>query len=114
MTQRHYYRARLVGGGPYIPVVVWHGLPLIDGEEVDRSPRWQCLVGTETTARAVLMGEAVPIEVDGILLRSIEGIDQAEYEFQIAHLGWVNTSAPHHPKATPRRAVNFNTVKPPL
>lgn len=110
MTQRHYYRARLVSGGPYVGVQVWHGPPLIDGEEQDRSPRWQCLVGTEKTARAILMGDAVPIEVDGALLRSLEGIPQHEYEFLVAHAGWAETNAPQHPHATPRRKIDLKNL----
>ena len=113
MTQR-YYRARLVGAGPFVPVKVWHGLPFIDGEEVDRSPRWQALVGLETTGRAILMGDDVPVEVEGCTLRNLEPIAEHDYRFMVDHQRWAQVADPAHPKANPKRAINFNTVKLPF
>ena len=112
MTARHYYRARLVGKGPYVGVTTFFGPPVVDGEELDRSPRWQCVVGTETTGRAILMGDHLPIEVDGIGLRNIERIKEHEYRFLVATSDWATAHAPDRPQAQPRKPVDYNTLKP--
>lgn len=109
---RHYYRARLVKNGPDIGVATWFGAPWIDGEEVDRSPRWQALIGHETTARAILMGNELPIEVDGVGLRNIERIKERDYGFLVATSGWATEHAPDRPEANPRKAVDFHQLKP--
>lgn len=114
MSDRRYYRARLVKDGPFVPVMVWRGQPVVDGEELDRSPRWQCLVGVEKTSRGILMGDDVPIEVDGVLLRGLEAISQDDYAFMVEHVAWAEKHAPDHPKAAPKRAVNFNTIRLPF
>jgi hypothetical protein len=112
MTGRRFYRARLVTGGPDVGVATWFGPPWVDGEEVDRSPRWQALVGIETTARAILMGDELPIEVDGIGLRNIEPIKEHQYRFLVATSDWATAHAPDRPEANPREPVDFHTLKP--
>jgi hypothetical protein len=107
---RHYYRARLVGAGPYVGVMVWRGLPFVDGEEVDRSPRWQALVGTEKTARAILMGDELPIEVDGVTLRNLERISEQDYQYLVAHADWAKQHAPSMPDASPRQKVDLKRM----
>jgi hypothetical protein len=111
---RH-FRARLVRHGPFIPVRLFVGAPIVDGEEQDRSHRLQVLVGTETTSRAVLMmGDGgIPVEIEGITLRSVEPIGQADYDFMVAHRTWAADHAPDHPTTTPRRAVDFHRMKMP-
>lgn len=112
MTVRHYYRARLIKDGPFVGVVTFFGPPLIDGEEVDRSPRWQARIHTEKTARAILMGDELPIEVDGVGLRNIEKIDEDEYRYLVAHAGWAEQHAPDHPTVSPKKAIDFHTLPP--
>lgn len=109
-----FFRARLVKGGPAIGVRMFVGPPIIDGEELDRSPRLQVVVDHETTSRAVLMlGDGdIPVEIDGVTLRSIEPVTEAEYRFLAAHSAWARDHAPDHPKASPRKAVDFSTVLP--
>lgn len=116
MSAPRFFRARLAKAGPFIPVKVWHGLPLVDGEEVDRSPRLQALVETETTARAVLHvgDDGVPVEIDGVMLRNVEPIAERVYRFMIADAEHAREWRPDHPKATPRKAVDFNTLPPRL
>jgi hypothetical protein len=110
--KRYFYRARLVKDGPFVGVMVWHGGPLVDGEQVDRSPRWQALVGTETTARAVLMGNELPVDVDGATLRNLEPIKEHEYRFMVADAAHASDWRPDDPKASPRKAIDFHTLKP--
>jgi hypothetical protein len=109
-----FFRARLVRNGPAVPVKVFHAGPWVDGVELDRSPRWQALIGTETTARAILMGDDVPIEVDGVTLRNLERIPEHEYRFLVADAEHARDHRPEHPKASPRRAVDFGTIRPPF
>ena len=109
---RHYYRARMAKDAVFIPVMVWHGLPLVDGEDVDRNPRWQCLVNVEKTARAVLMGDSLPIEVDGVTLRNIEPIKEHEYRFMVADAAHARNWRPNDPQADPKKPIDFNTLPP--
>lgn len=114
MIEPRFFRARLVRGGPAVGVRMFVGPPIVDGEEIDRSPRLQVLIAHETTARAVLMlGDGdTPVEIDGVTLRSIEPVTEAEYRFLIAHAGWAREHAPDHPKADPRKPVDFSTILP--
>ncbi len=106
----HYWRARLVKGGPWIGVRTFLDGPLVDGEVLDRSPRWQALVRTETTGRAILYGEPCPIEVDGILLRNIERISEADYRYLIDHAAYVTQWKPSEPDASPNEAIDWNKI----
>lgn len=112
MTGDLYYQARLTKGGPFVAVRVFFAGPMIDGEIQDRSPRWQALVSTERDARMILMGDAMPIEVDGITLRGCERITDAEYRYLLAHGEWCDATTANHPRTTPRQAVDFNTLAP--
>lgn len=107
---RHYYRARLVSKGPYVGVTTFFGPPVVDGDELDRSPRWQCVVGTETTGRAILMGDALPIEVDGVTLRNLETVSSEEYHYLVAHAGWAKEHAPSAPDAMPRQKIDLRRM----
>lgn len=106
MTERHYWQARLVKDGPFVAVLTWFGAPLKDGEELDRSPRWNALIRDETTSRAVLLGDSLPIEVEGIGLRNLEKVTAEQYHYLRAHGTWAVQHAPHHPAASPRKAIN--------
>lgn len=109
--ERHYWSARLGAKTPPIGVQTWFGPPLIDGEELDRSPRWQALVRTETTGRAILMGDEIPIEVDGVGLRQVEKITKAQYDYLVQHAAWSTEFKPSNPDAAPKTAVDVTTMK---
>ena len=109
-----FFRARLVKMGPYIGVMTFLAPPLIDGEWLDRSPRFQALVRNETTARAILMGDLLPIEVDQIHLRNIERIDEEPYRYLITHSTYATAHAPHMADAAPQEAVDFMKLKTPF
>jgi hypothetical protein len=102
----HFWRAKLVKNGPWVGVMTWTGAPYIEGEEQDRSHRPQALVRTETTARALLYGDPCPIEIEGMMLRNIERITEAEWKFLIEHSAWATQHAPHMPDAAPRTAID--------
>lgn len=103
-----YWRCRFVKGGVFVGVKTWFGPPLVDGEELDRSPRWQCLVRNETTARAVLFGDETPIEIEGkdMTLRNLERITEKEYRYLVDHAEYATKHAPHLPDAAPRQAID--------
>lgn len=93
-------------------VMTFSAPPLVDGELLDRSPRPQALISAEITARAILqfgVGD-VPVEVHGVTLRNIEPASESEWRFLVAHAEWAREHAPDHPKATPRKPVDFNTL----
>lgn len=112
MSERFYWRARLKSGAPYIALCTWWGQPIMDGEELDRHMRWQCLVSNETTSRMVLMGDSVPIDVDGISLRNIESISKGDYDFMRSHSAWAVEHRPDLPEAAPRSKIDWNRLKP--
>lgn len=108
MTERFYWKAKLGKDTPWIGVMTWFGPPLVDGEELDRSPRWQALVRTETSGRAILFGDNCPIEVDGknMTLRNLERISEADYRYLVKHAEWATKHAPHMPDAAPRTKID--------
>lgn len=114
MSQRHYWTAQLVKSGVDIPVMTFFDGPLIDGEILDRSPRWQAIVRLETTGRAILQGDHVPIEVEGIFLRRIRPTTQANHEYLSAHAAYSTAHAPSNPDAAPKEAVDFMKMKVPF
>ncbi len=113
MTNRHYYKARLVKGGVYVPVVTWLGNPIIFGEELERHHRWNALVGSEESSRQILYGEPMPVEIEGCALRNISAIDQAEYEYMRTHAEWARGQA-DHAEADPKARIDWLSTKLPL
>ena len=108
-----FYQARMAKMAPFVGVAVWEGPPWIDGEEIDRSPRLQALVRTETTARAVLlMGVDTPVEIEGIWLRNFEKTTKANYLYLVSHAEFSTAYAPSNPDAAPTEAVDFHKLTP--
>lgn len=106
MTETWYWRAKFGKDTPWIGVKTWSGPPLIDGEEQDRSHRWQALVRNETTGRMILYGEPCPIEVDGVHLRSVERIDEPEYRYLVDHAAYATAHRPDLPDASPKTKID--------
>lgn len=103
--QEGYYQTKLVKGGPFVAVKIWHGPPP-DPEDpehlLDRSPRWQCLVDGK---------EADPFEVwPRVLGRQIP---ESEYRFLLARRLHAEAHEPDSPFAKPRRRVDLLTAPPP-
>lgn len=94
---------------PFVGVAVWEGPPWVEGEELDRSPRLQALVRTETTARAVIMmGVDTPVEIEGIWLRNFEKTTKANYLYLVNHAEYSTAHAPNNPDASPQEAIDWN------
>lgn len=108
----HFWQAKLITGGPYIGVRTFFAGPLVDGEYLDRSPRWQAQVRLETSGRAILMGDHCPIEVEGKnMLRNVEPITEKEYRFLIEHADYATRHAPHMPDASPTTKIDWMKSK---
>jgi hypothetical protein len=108
----HFWRAKLVPGGPFVGVKTFLGPPLVDGEYLDRSPRWQAIIRNETTARAILMlgNENAPVEIDGKNIRSVQAITKEDYLLLIRHSEWATKHAPHLPDANPETPIDWMKV----
>lgn len=116
MNAPRFFRARLAKAAPFIGVHMFFGPPVVDGEELDRSHRLQVVIGADTSSHAVLMlgADEIPVEVEDVLLRSVEPVTEAEWQYLVAHQAWATEHAPNHPKAEPRNAVDFNTIPLPF
>ncbi len=114
MERRHYWTAKLKTGAVDIGVMTFFDGPLVDGEILDRSPRWQALVRTEKTGRAIIQGDHVPVEVEGIFLRNIKPTTRANYEYLVSHADYSTAHAPDNPDASPTEAVDFMKMKTPF
>lgn len=100
-----YYRTRLVRGGIFCPVKIWHGPPNDPetGEPLDRSWRWQCLVG----------GELIDLHRVWPWCGR-HPIDETEYTLMLERAKWAAKYAPQSPEAQPRKPVDISTVPLPF
>lgn len=113
--QAGFYTMRLTRGGVRVPVRIWFGPPVIDGEELDRSPDWRCEIDgrADTWERDDATGYRcrVAIHIDRAWpYAAREPISESEYRFLVAHSFWAREHAPDHPKAQPRKSIDFNTI----
>lgn len=100
-----YYRAKLVRGGPWVAVRIWHGSPRdpVTGEEMDRSWRWQ----------AERNGE--PCEVWRVWPYCAgEPINKAEHDYLLQLRDWAVQHAPEAPEAAPKSRIEFNRLPVPF
>lgn len=106
-----FYRMRLVKRGPWVPVLIWYGQPIVDGETLDRSWRW-CVCLNDETCRDD-DGTRVPIEVDRVWPEcSGQPIAQAEYEFMVRRVRWARDDAPDHWANHPYEPLDLGTLPP--
>lgn len=114
-----YYGTKLVKNGPRVAVRIWFGQAIIDGEEQDRTPGWFVEIDAKTDR--IEKDEdtgylcRVPLDVERAWPHCAKDpITEAEYRYLVAHAEWAREHAPDHPKANPRKAVDFNTVRLPF
>lgn len=114
-----HYATRLTRGGPRVPVRIWFGQPIIDGELQDRSPRW-CVEIDGKTDRVVKDEETgafctVPLDVEMAWpFCARDPVKPHEYRFLVSDAEHAREHRPEHPKANPRQAVDFNTIPLPF
>lgn len=110
-----HYAMRLVAKGPRVPVRIWYGAAVINGEEQDRSHDWRVEIDGRTDRweldEAAGYRCRVALEVDRAWpFCAREPITEAHYRYLVAHSLWAREHSPGHPKARPRQAVDFNTL----
>jgi hypothetical protein len=104
-----HYRQRLVKRGPWVPVLIWHGPPIVDGEVLDRSWRWCVAINGETFRW--IDGNPEPIDVwDAWPECSGQPIDRDEYQFMIRRVRWAREHAPDHWAANPYRPIDLGEL----
>jgi hypothetical protein len=114
-----FYATRLVRGGIEVPVRIWFGAPIVDGDELDRSPRWCVELDGKTTKteRDPDTGyEArVPLDPlhDGVWpFCARKPITESEFAFLTRRAAWAREHQPEHPAATPRERVDVRRLPP--
>lgn len=107
-----FYRMRLVKRGPWVPVMIWWGRPVIAGEMQDRAPRW-CVAINGETDHPDDDGARYPLDVWRAWPEcSGEKIDAAEYAFMCKRVKWARAYAPHHPAANPYEPIDLDQLPP--
>ncbi|HTE38032.1 MAG TPA: hypothetical protein VK634_17100 [Reyranella sp.] len=112
-----YYQIRLVKKGVFVPVFIWFGAPIVDGEALDRSPRW-CVEIDGRTDRLEYDADGEPwcrVPLDPLRVWphcARWQISEAEYEHLRARKTWAVEHAPTHPSAVPRETIDLTTMKP--
>lgn len=114
-----FYRLRLVAKGIGVPVRIWFGQPIVDGEELDRSPRLCVEVNGRTCrferdADDNIIGR-VPLDplADNVWpYCAADPITQHEFEFMKRRATWATEFAPDHPAANPYEPVNVRSLPP--
>lgn len=103
-----HYAIKLVKNGPRVACKVWFGAPLdpITSEPLDRSPRWNALVGGEETDP-----DRILIFIGDIGYVKGEPIKVAEYDHLLTVREWAMKEDPSAPEAAPRQAINLGRMK---
>lgn len=107
-----YYAMTMVRNGVIVPVRIWYGNAIVDGEEQDRGHDWRCEIDGRTDfiegdkAAGYWCRVALPIDRAWPYCAR-RPITAAEYQYLVAHAGWAREHAPDHPKAQPRKPVDW-------
>lgn len=112
-----FYTIRLMRGGIMVPVRLYFGQPVIDGERQDRPARW-CAIVNGTSARnfygvtGLLIGR-VPHDVERVWPWCARNpISRDEYRFLLRRAAWARQHAPDHPAARPWETIDIRALKP--
>ena len=116
VPQAGFYKCRLGKRGIEVAVRIWFGQPVVDGEVLDRSPRWCVEVNGETTR----LGEDVEGERTVELLDVFDAwtrccgspISKREYDFLLRRKTWAVEHEPSHPAANPRTPIDVRKLAP--
>lgn len=104
-----YYTMSLARGGIQVPVKIWFGLPIIDDEEQDRGPRWNCEINGKTTRNADGVTELLDIDRAWPWCAKRK-IDEAEYRYLIARLNHAKEYRPDHPAANAHKKMDLRSM----
>jgi hypothetical protein len=114
-----FYRCRLIRGGMMVPVEIYFGRPMVNGELLDRSPRLCAVVDGHTDREdyddaGTYLGR-VPLDplLDDIWTHCCgDPIDRAEYEFMTRRRVWAKEHDADHPAANTRRPIDIRKLRP--
>jgi len=111
-----FYATKLVSGGPRVAVRIWFGAAIIDGEEQDRGHDWRVEIDGRTDRwerddTGYRCRVALSVEAAWPFCAK-DPITESEYRYLTAHATWAREHAPNHPKASPRKPVDFNSLLP--
>lgn len=99
-----------------MPIRIWFGVAIIDGEEQDRGHDWRVEIDgrTDRWERDDATGYQcrVALDVNSVWPFCARWpIREARYRFMLKHAAWAREHAPPgHPKASPREPVDFMTT----
>jgi hypothetical protein len=114
-----FYSVRLSRGGLRVGVRIWFGQPIVDGETLDRSPRWCCEVDgrserNDYDGEGNLLGRVPldPITDDVWAWCCGSPISEREFQFLARRRTWAVKHAPDHPAANPRAKIDVRALPP--
>jgi len=108
---------RLVKGGPPVAVRIYYGAPVVDGERLDRAPRWCAVIDGRTDrlerdADGNVLGR-VPIDAFEVWPEcSARRVDVGEYRFLLRLAAWARRHKPAHPAARPFERIDLRALEP--
>jgi len=107
-----YYTTSLVRNGPQVPVKIWLGHAIIDGEEQDRGIDWRCAINgaTDYIEKDPHNPEyqcRIPLSAEKVWPWCAKHeIDEPTYRFMLDHGKYAREHAKHLPDAQPRKAID--------
>lgn len=117
LVEGFYLIKRRRAGRIDMPVRIWFGAPLDEeGNELDRSHRWQIMVA------GILLGDE-PLAIGGVTIAHLsdlwpacadEPIDRDEYDYRIERAAWAAQYDPTDPFATPGGRIDPMTAPLPF
>ena len=113
LPERGFYTLRLVKGGIAVPVMIWYGAPVIEGERQDRSLRWCVAIDGKSCRFDKDEQCRVPLDVFGAWpYCSGRSITAREYAFLRRRTKWAHSYAPTHPAAQPYEPIDLRVLPP--
>lgn len=107
-----YYTSALVKDGTPVPVRVWFGNAIIDGEEQDRGHAWRCAINGETDYIEKDPGHPeyrcrIPLPVSRVWpFCGRNPIDEPTYRYMVDDAAHAAAWRPDSPKANPRKPID--------
>lgn len=106
-----FYRTTLVRGGPFVAVRIWWGPPVVDGDELDRSPRWNVEVDGRTD-RLDKDGGRELLDIERFWpWCGRHPIPEEEYRHMLQVARHARAHDPALPQAAPDQPVEWNSTK---
>lgn len=107
------YAMALVKRGPLVPIRIFWGHAVIQGEEQDRGYDWRCEVNGATDRWNEEQHCFVPLDLDGVWPECTgKPIDDDEFAFMRRRTIWAVAHAPWHPAANPYTPIDLGTLPP--